>query len=89
MTLEEIKKRWNEVLDEILRENRILWLAVFDARLANYSDGILTLDFSDPAKFGNEHDFAQVRNQKRIAEIEKIARKVLGVSLTIHIDSGK
>ena len=32
MKLEEIKARWNDVLDEILRQDRILWLAFFDAR---------------------------------------------------------
>ncbi|NBR94521.1 MAG: hypothetical protein EBT44_06845 [Actinobacteria bacterium] len=51
VTLEDIKARWNEVLDELLQTDRILWLAFFDARLASFSNGVLTLDFQDSAKF--------------------------------------
>ena len=89
MTLEEIKARWNEVLDEILRQDRILWLAIFDARLAAFSDGVLTLDFIDPGKFATEHDFAYIRNPERISKLAIIAQNILGVPLDIVIKSGK
>ena len=66
MTLEEIKRRWNEVLDELLRIDRILWLAFFDGRLAEFSDGKLTLDFRDSSKFAVEHDYSAMRKEERI-----------------------
>lgn len=85
MTLDEIKSRWNEVLDEILRRDRILWLTIFDARLADFSDGVLTIDFLDPGKFASEHDFAYVRNQERLKKVSAIAQNILGVELDIVI----
>lgn len=89
MTLEEIKARWNEVLDEILRQDRILWLAFFDARLSDYSDGVLTLDFLDAAKFAAEHDYSTVRDPKRVKKVEAIAQNILGIPIAIVIKSGK
>ena len=89
MTLEEIKRRWNDVLDEILRQDRILWLAFFDARLSEYSNGVLTIDFLDSEKFAAEHDYSKVRNSMRLEKITSIARNILGIPLTIVIKSGK
>ncbi len=57
MELEQIKQRWNNVLDLLLEEDRIAWLAFFDARLVSFEDNQLTLDFSDSQKFANSHDF--------------------------------
>jgi hypothetical protein len=51
MELAELKSRWNEVLDELEATDRIAWLAFFDARLADLTEGVLTLDFSDATKF--------------------------------------
>jgi len=56
MELAELKGRWNEVLDELEATDRIAWLAFFDARLADLSDVVLTLDFSDATKFQDGHD---------------------------------
>jgi hypothetical protein len=36
MQLAELKNRWNEVLDLLLLEDRIAWIAFFDARLVSY-----------------------------------------------------
>lgn len=88
-TLYDIKSRWNEVLDEILRQDRILWLAFFDARLSTYENDILTLDFLDPGKFAAEHDFSYVRNPERIEKVTRIAQNILGIPLTIRIKSGE
>ena len=85
MTLEEIKVRWNDVLDELLRIDRILWLAFFDGRLAEFSDGILTLDFRDSSKFAVEHDYSAMRKAERIQEVSRIAQNILGVPITIVI----
>ncbi len=89
MTLEEIKSRWNEVLDEILRHDRILWLAIFDARLSEFSQGTLTLDFLDPGKFASEHDFSYIRNSDRLDKVSMIAQNILGTPIRIVINSGK
>ena len=85
MTLQEIKSRWNEVLDEVLRQDRILWLAIFDARLAGFSDGVLTLDFIDSGKFAAEHDFSYIRNQERVVKISTIAESIIGIPIAIKI----
>lgn len=88
-TLDDIKSRWNEVLDELLRQDRILWLAFFDARLAAYGDGVLTLDFLDPGKFAAEHDFSYVRNSERIEKVAMIAQNILGIPVNIRINFGE
>jgi len=53
MDLDQIKSRWNEVLDLLLEKDRITWLAFFDARLVSYENDQLTLDFADSQKFAN------------------------------------
>jgi len=76
MQLSEIKERWNEVLDLLLIEDRITWLAFFDARLVSYENQELTLDFADSQKFSGPHDFKATRNpdhtQRLIAAIKQI-----------------
>lgn len=73
------------MLDQVLHHDRILWLAIFDARLADYSNGLLTLDFLDSSKFPAGHDFARVRNVARIKEVETIAQNVLEMPIRISI----
>ena len=51
-TLEELRQQWNEVLDSVERQDRITWMAFFDARLASFDGKVLTLDYSDSGKFG-------------------------------------
>lgn len=85
LTLEAIKARWNEVLDELLQVDRTLWLALFDGRLADYSDGILTLDFLDSEKFATEHNYSAIRKPERIEIVARIAQNILGVHITIVI----
>lgn len=61
MELLEIRNRWNDVLDALLTQDRIAWLAFFDARLAHFDGKVLTLDFSDSRKLGEAHEFSQTR----------------------------
>ena len=61
MELQEIRKQWNGVLDALLVQDRIAWLAFFDARLADFDGKILTLDFSDSRKLGAAHEYSQTR----------------------------
>ena len=53
MDLDQIKSSWNEVLDSLLDQNRVAWIAFFDARLVSFENNELTLDFSDSQKFAN------------------------------------
>jgi len=61
MELLEIRNRWNDILDALLAQDRIAWLAFFDARLAHFDGKVLTLDFSDSRKLGEAHEFSQTR----------------------------
>ena len=49
LTVADFRARWNEVLDQLERANRVAWMAFFDGRLESFDNGRLTLDFSDPA----------------------------------------
>jgi len=44
MDLDQIKSSWNEVLDLLLDQNRVAWIAFFDARLVSFENNELTLD---------------------------------------------
>lgn len=61
MELVEIRGRWNEVLDALLEQDRIAWLAFFDARVADFDGKTLTLDFSDSRKLGSAHEYSEAR----------------------------
>jgi hypothetical protein len=83
MELDQIKQRWNEVLDLLLENNRIAWLAFFDARLISYQNNQLTLDFADSQKFANAHDFKQVRNPAHTQALIDAIKTVLGIQPAI------
>lgn len=76
MELAELKSRWNEVLDELESTDRIAWLAFFDARLADLSEGVLTLDFSDATKFQDGHDLKKTLPESSHASLTAAIRKV-------------
>ena len=83
MKLEEIKKRWNEVLDLLLEKDRITWLAFFDARLVSFENNQLTLDFADSQKFANPHDFKKTRNPSHTKSLIEAIERVFGFTPTI------
>ena len=83
MELIELKGRWNEVLDELEATDRIAWLAFFDARLADLTDGVLTLDFSDATKFQHGHDLKKTLPESSHASLVSAIRKVTGSELTL------
>ena len=83
MDLAQLKIQWNEVLDQLLEQDRIAWLAFFDARLVAYEDDQLTLDFADSKKFANPHDFKKVRNPSHTQALIEAIKSVLGISPTI------
>lgn len=82
MEIEQVRGRWNDVLDNLEASNRIAWIAYFDARLISYSDGILTLDFSDSRKFATSHEYSDTRPNLKAALVSSI-EVVLGIDVEI------
>jgi hypothetical protein len=83
MELEHIRNRWNDVLDTLESHNRIAWIAYFDARLISFSDGVLTLDFSDSRKFATSHEYSETRPNLKESLISSI-QEVLGLTVEIE-----
>ena len=83
MELDQIKARWNEVLDLLLEKDRITWLAYFDARLVSYQNNELILDFADSQKFANPHDFKKTRNPSHTNSLIEAIERVFGFTPTI------
>jgi len=82
MELAEIRGHWNQVLDELESTNRIAWIAYFDARLSSFSDGVLTLDFSDSRKFATSHEYSETRPTLKSALVEAI-KSVIGIDVEV------
>ena len=83
LTVEEVKSRWNEVLDAVLDADRIAWLAFFDARIVSVDSGILIINFSDPQKFGGDHNFSIARNPRHLALLHEKIHEVFKESLEV------
>lgn len=83
MELIELKGRWNEVLDELEATDRIAWLAFFDARLADLTDGVLTLDFSDATKFQDGHDLKKTLPESSHNSLIKAVAKIAGEEISL------
>jgi hypothetical protein len=82
MELQDIRNRWNEVLDAVLEVDRVSWLAFFDARLADFDGRTLTLDFSDARKLSSSHEFSQTRLKQQQILIGAI-NSVLSIKVEI------
>ena len=82
MELQEIRNRWNEILDAVLEVDRVSWLAFFDARLADFDGKVLTLDFSDARKLSSSHEFSQTRLKQQQILTQKI-KTVLAIDVEI------
>ena len=82
MELQEIRNRWNEVLDAVLEVDRVSWIAFFDARLADFDGRTLTLDFSDARKFSSSHEFSETRLKQQQILIAAIS-SVLAIDVEI------
>ena len=80
--LGELRSRWNDVLDYVEKEDRVVWLAFFDARLASLEGNVLTLDFSDSRKFGAAHEYSESRERHKKILVNAIAR-VANLDVTI------
>jgi hypothetical protein len=83
-TFQEVKRQWNLVLDRVLEQDRIAWLAFFDARLASLENDVLTLNFADSEKFGGQHDFKVARNPKHTEILMNAIHEITGLDLAIQ-----
>lgn len=83
LTLDELRQQWNEVLDYVEREDRITWMAFFDARLAAFDGKVLTLDYSDSGKFGGSHQFPETR-ERQLNLLKAAIKDVFGVDIEIE-----
>ena len=82
-TLEDLRQQWNEVLDCVERQDRITWMAFFDARLASFDGKVLTLDYSDSGKFGGSHQFPETR-QRQLNLLKAAVKEVCGVEIEVE-----
>ena len=82
MEIEQIRSRWNDVLDNLESHNRVAWIAYFDARLISFQDGVITLDFSDSRKFATSHEYSETRPNLKAALIASIDQ-ILGLKVEI------
>ena len=83
VTLDELRQRWNEVLDCVERQDRITWMAFFDARLASFDGKVLTLDYSDSGKFGGSHQFPETR-ERQLDLLKAAVKEVCGVEIEVE-----
>ena len=84
LNLDEIKTRWNDVLDELESIDRVAWLAYFDGRLVSFKDGVLTLDFADPNKFSGGHDYSKVRHDRFRPALEGVLREIFEIDIAVR-----
>jgi hypothetical protein len=85
MDLAHLKAQWVAVLDNLERDDRIAWLALFDARLAALEDDVLILDFSDADKLAGGHDMRRLLPVDRVSSLENAIRNVVGVDIRCRI----
>ena len=82
-TLDELRQQWNDVLDLVERQDRVTWMAFFDARLAGFDGKVLTLDYSDSGKFGGSHQFPETR-ARQIDLLKAAVLQVCGVEIEVE-----
>jgi len=84
VSLDQIKARWNEVLDLLILQDRVLWLAFFDARLVSFDGTTLTLDFVDATKFSGDHNFGSHRKPEQVVQLQEAIYKIFGITPIIQ-----
>jgi hypothetical protein len=83
LTLAELRAQWNDVLDHLESQDRIAWIAYFDARLAEFDGTTLKLDFSDARKFSGGHEYSPTR-VKLENSLKSAVLKVFSISIEIE-----
>jgi hypothetical protein len=74
---------FSDVLDLVEQQDRITWMAFFDARLASFDGKVLTLDYSDSGKFGGSHQFPETR-ERQLNLLKSAVKEVCGVEVEIE-----
>jgi len=82
MELDQIRAQWNQVLDALESENRVAWIAYFDARLSSFENGVLTLDFSDSRKFATSHEYSETRPNLK-SSLQVAIKSIIGIDVEI------
>ena len=83
LSLPELRAQWNQVLDHLESQDRIAWIAYFDARLAEFDGQTLTLDFSDARKLAGGHEYSPARI-KLENSLKASVLEVLGITIDIQ-----
>ena len=81
--LDQLRSRWNEVLDLLESTDRIAWLVFFDARLASFENSVLSLDFSDARKFASSHEYQAVR-PKHKEVLASAIKQIFSIEIAIE-----
>lgn len=79
-----VRTHWTEVLDRLERRSRIAWLVYHDGRLAAFDGSVLTLDFSDPARFQPEVRFPLGSRPEHRAALVAAVWEVTGLQVTVR-----
>ena len=82
LSLADIRARWNDVLDHLESQDRIAWIAYFDARLADFDGVTLQLDFRDARKLSGGHEYSPARI-KLENSLKAAISQVLGLTVVI------
>ena len=82
MEISQIRAQWNHVLDSLESNNRVAWIAYFEARLSSFENGVLTLDFSDSRKFATSHEYSETRPNLKSA-LQLAIKSTLGIDVEI------
>ena len=83
LSLPELRSRWNDVLDHLESQDRVAWIAYFDARLADFDGAKLSLDFSDARKFSGGHEYSPTREKLQNSLISSI-KFILDIDVKIE-----
>ena len=83
LSLTELRAQWNQVLDHLESQDRIAWIAYFDARLAEFDGTKLILDFSDARKFAGGHEYSPARIKLQNS-LKTSVLEVLGIIIEIE-----
>ena len=83
LTLPQLRNRWNDVLDHLESQDRVAWIAYFDARLADFDGVKLSLDFSDARKFSGGHEYSPTREKLQNALVSSI-KFILDIEVKIE-----
>lgn len=82
MDLATLRSQWSDILDYLERQDRMAWIAFFDARLAKLDGSTLLLDFSDSRKFSGNLEYESIRDHHRVS-LENAIKAVAGVELQV------